>query len=166
MITNTCRESVPGCPEPDPYKHQIDLYWETEDSLARYVNIANAKWRSHEFIHLHEVLLLHRSEKVAAHKAFMITNSGYTGRAKQAAWDEGISLLIVRPQFDTRSRHPTRRPLILEQIQEKPAGKTTPIYRYKVHQKQCGMVTPETREWHHPAVARPMLTQFTRSSEH
>jgi hypothetical protein len=30
----------PGLPE---YKHQIDLYWETEDEIAKYLNIANAK---------------------------------------------------------------------------------------------------------------------------
>ncbi len=45
-IANPRREpELDGC-DPQPYTHQIDLYWETEDGLARYVNIANAKWRS------------------------------------------------------------------------------------------------------------------------
>jgi hypothetical protein len=43
IIANPRREPGPDGIHLEPYKHQIDLYWETEDSLARYVNIANAK---------------------------------------------------------------------------------------------------------------------------
>jgi hypothetical protein len=144
-ITNPCRELEPGHLEPNPYTHQIDLYWETEDSLARYVNIANAKWRGREPVHQHEVLLLQKvREKVAAHKAFMITNSDYTGRAMQVAQDEGISLLIVRPAFDTHSLHPRRRPFIMKRFL-KLAQTASPIYYYEVYQKQCGMVRPKSR---------------------
>jgi hypothetical protein len=74
------------------------LYWETEDALAQYVHIAEAKGRGWERVCQQEVLLLQKvREKVAAHQAFLITNFGDTGRAWQVAQDEGISLLIVRP---------------------------------------------------------------------
>ena len=72
VITNPCRQREPGHWDLDPYKHQIDLYWETEDALAQYVHIAEAKWRGRERVSQHEVLLLQKvREKVAAHKAFV-----------------------------------------------------------------------------------------------
>src|SRR2546430_11448565 len=65
----------PGLPE---YKHQIDLYWEIGDAIAAYLNIANAKWRGTARVEQGEVLLLQQvRQKVAAHKAFMITNVGF-----------------------------------------------------------------------------------------
>jgi hypothetical protein len=93
------------------------------------------------------VLLLQKvREKVAAHQAFLITNSGYTGCALQVARDEGISLLIVRPHFDAGSLHRTRRPLIREQIQH--LAQTTPcLYDYQLFHKDYGMLTPERRAW-------------------
>src|SRR5260370_42648055 len=100
-----------GC-DPQPYTHQIDLYWETEDGLARYVNIANAKWRGRTKGHQHEMLLLQKvREKVGAHKAFLITNSRFTGPAKQVSRDAGVSLLLLRPNiFSPRLHPPTRTP--------------------------------------------------------
>ena len=147
MIPNPCREREPGHWDPDPYKHQIDLYWETEDALAQYSHIAEAKWRGRERVCQQEVLLLQKvREQVAAHQAFLITNSGYTGCALQVAQDEGISLLLVRPQFDTGSLHRTRRPLIQEQLQQ--LAQTTPcLYDYQLFHKAYGMVTPERRAW-------------------
>jgi hypothetical protein len=147
MIANPRREPGPDEISGEPYKHQLDLYWETEDRLARYVNIANAKWRSHECVHQHEVLLLQKvREKVAAHKAYMITNTDFTDRALQVAEDEGISLLIVRPDFDSSGLHPTQRPLIIEEIQ-KLAKRTDHLYQYEMSHKGCGMITPDSRTW-------------------
>ncbi len=146
-IANPRREPEPDGCDPQPYTHQIDLYWETEDGLARYVNIANAKWRGRTKVHQHEMLLLQKvREKVGAHKAFMITNSGFTGRAMQVAADEGISLLVLRPNFDSRSLHLTRRNLILERIQEL-ARKAPPGYAYEVFHKTCGMISPAEQAW-------------------
>ena len=89
----------PGLPT---YKHQIDLYWETEDALAHYLNIANAKWRGRSKVSQPEILLLQQvREKVAAHKAVMITNTGFTSGAIAAAYDGGIGLHLVQPNFDT-----------------------------------------------------------------
>ena len=87
----------PGLPE---YKHQIDLYWETEGELCLYLHIANAKWRGNDKVDQPEVLLLQQvKQKAAAHKALMLTNQGYTAGAIAVAKDEGIALHIVKPNF-------------------------------------------------------------------
>jgi hypothetical protein len=84
------------------YEHQIDLYWETGSEIATYLHIANAKWRASEKIRQSDVeLLQHVRQKVAAHKAFLITNSGFTAGAIAAAKDEGIALHIVRHDFES-----------------------------------------------------------------
>jgi hypothetical protein len=87
----------PGAPE---YNHQIDLYWEIETRGARYIHIANAKWRRPEDkVQLGDVELLQQiRNKVAAHKAFLITNTGYRDGALAAAIDNGIGLYIVQPR--------------------------------------------------------------------
>ncbi len=88
----------PGLPQ---YKHQIDLYWETEDEISKYLNIANAKWRGPAKVDQPEILLLQQvKQKVGAHKAIMITNTGFTSGAEAAARDDGIGMHIVVPAFD------------------------------------------------------------------
>jgi len=85
------------------YAHQIDLYWVSNDPIADYINIANAKWRSSDTdkVDQPDVLLLSKiREKVAAHKAVMITSTSFTSGARAAAEDEGIGLYIVQPRFD------------------------------------------------------------------
>jgi hypothetical protein len=152
-IANPRREPQPHVCDRQPYRHQIDLYWETTDGLARYVNIANAKWRARMKVCQQEVLLLQKvREKVGAHKAFMITNSGFSSQALQVAADEGIGLLIVRPTFDKQGLHPTRRRVILEEIQEL-AKQTTSIYAYEVVHKTCGMISPVSQAWLKPSLA-------------
>jgi hypothetical protein len=91
----------PSRPDLTPYSHQIDLYWETNTDLAVYVNIANAKWRSTAKIKQGEMLQLQKvREAVSAHKAFMITNVGFTRGARSVAEDYGIGLHVVNPAFD------------------------------------------------------------------
>ena len=89
----------PGLPK---YKHQIDLYWETGNPMALYLNIANSKWRGGAArVDQPDVLLLQQvRQQVAAHKALMITNTGFTRGAVAAAKDHGIALHVVQPQFD------------------------------------------------------------------
>ena len=83
------------------YKHQIDLYWEDGNELTKSTYIANAKWRSSSKVEQGEILLLQKvKEKVAANKAVMITNSGFTEGAAAAAKDDGIALHIVCPDFE------------------------------------------------------------------
>jgi hypothetical protein len=80
------RIAAPGREGPAGYELQVDLYWEAEDQLARYVNVANAKWRRRSSVGQEDVLLLQKvKEKVGAHKAFLITNSGFTRGAVNAA---------------------------------------------------------------------------------
>ena len=102
----------------EPYRHQIDLYWETVDNIARYVNIANAKWRTREKVKQADVLLLQQVRlRVGAHKAVMITNTDFTPGALMAAMDEGISLFIVGPDFNTK-KMPESRELARAHIQK------------------------------------------------
>ena len=83
----------PTRPELPVYKHQIDLYWETESELGKYLHIANAKWRGNDKVDQPEVLLLQQvKQKVAAHKALILTTQGYTAGAVAAAKDEGITV--------------------------------------------------------------------------
>lgn len=91
----------PRRPDSPEYRHQIDLRWEDGNELTENKYIANAKWRSSVKIEQGDVLLLQKvKEKVAANKAVMITNIGFTEGAEAAAKDEGIALHIVRPDFD------------------------------------------------------------------
>jgi len=88
----------PGLPQ---YKHQIDLYWETESNLGLYLHIANAKWRGSDKVDQAEALLLQQvKQKVGAHKAMILTNLGFTAGAIAVAQDEGIALHIVKPNFE------------------------------------------------------------------
>ena len=91
-IPNPKRPDLPG------YNHQIDLYWEDGNELTQYLNIANAKWRSSSKVDQSEVLLLQQvKDDLAAHKAMMITNIGFTEGAKAVAKNKEIALHIVSP---------------------------------------------------------------------
>ena len=95
--------NVPHPMRPDlpEFSHQIDLWWETGDENAVYVHIANAKWRSSRKVDQDDVLLLKGvRQDVAAHKALMITNVGFTSGARAAALDAGIGLHTVAASFD------------------------------------------------------------------
>jgi len=125
----------PGLPA---YKHQIDLYWEMADSVALYLNIANAKWRSSDSdkVDQPDVLLLQQvRQKVAANKAFMLTSTGFTTGAKAAAQDEGIALHIVRPEFDYAVLPLKDVRAIQTRIQEIAANAPGPIYSHQVEHK-------------------------------
>jgi hypothetical protein len=117
------------------HSHQIDLYWETWDFLTCALNIANAKWRGNNKVSKAEVLLLQQvRQKVGAHKAIMITNSHFSGGAAQAAKDDGIGLLIVRPEFDYSRLARTGPAQIRSQIQEV-AKKGEPLYSWQIERK-------------------------------
>jgi hypothetical protein len=115
------------------YKHQIDLYWETEDGVSRYLNIANAKWRRAAKVDQPAVLLLQQvKQEVSAHKAIMFTNSGFTSGAKAAAQDKGIALYVVQPAFDASVLHAKDRGLIQQKIQELAASSSEPLVHHEV----------------------------------
>lgn len=112
-IPNPKRKDLPQ------YHHQIDLYWETNNDLCQYLNIANAKWRGSAKVEQSEVLLLQQVKMdVDAHKAMMITSSEFTSGAEAVAKDKGIALHIVKPTFDTTILSVDDRFLIQEKIQE------------------------------------------------
>ena len=134
QILNPLRLGPSGFGVAETYVHQIDLYWETEDGLAKYVNIANAKWRTSTKVHQADVLLLQQVRvKMGAHKAIMITNTGFTDVAVRVAKDEGIGLYIVKPQFEA-AKMPEDRSLALEHIRQL----ATPAYKECVVWKAAG----------------------------
>ena len=109
----------PARPNFPSYRHQIDLYWDIETEAARYLHIANAKFRAPPLlIDQRDVLLLQQVKtKVAAHKAVLITNVGFSEGALAAALDEGIALYLLRPTLDQRQLHPADPVLIQSQLQ-------------------------------------------------
>jgi len=120
-----------GRPE---YKHQIDLYWETEDEIAKYLNIANAKWRGHEKVDQPDVLLLQQvKQKVGAHKAILITNVGFTSGAEAAAQDDGIGLHIVVPAFDYSRLPKSNRKEIQHRLSQMPSQLASVVYSHAAY---------------------------------
>jgi len=117
------------------YKHQIDFYWECEDELNLYLNIANSKWRSSTKVKQGEVLLLQQvKQDISAHKAMMITNIDFTSGAISVAQNKGISLHIVRPNFDYTSLSETNSGKIKNEIQDIANSSNENIYDFiEVH---------------------------------
>jgi hypothetical protein len=150
-IPNPKREDLPQ------YKHQIDLYWEIEDGMALYLNIANAKWRGSSKLEQGDVLKLQQvKQKVAAHKAVMITNSEFTSGAIAAAKDDGIALHIVRPDFDYSELAPIKANLIQQQIQTLAASAGKPLYFHEVVHKGFDLADAQNRPL--PTTPAPIAT--------
>lgn len=147
------------------YEHQIDLFWKTEDRIATYFNIANAKWRSNSKVDQPDVLLLQIvREKVSAHKAVMITNSGFTAGAVAAAKDDGIALHVVEPCFDYSSLDPKNPTIIQGQLQSLAQDISKPMYSNQaVHRAYplAGTETAITAPTTHTGVS-PTLAYQTR----
>jgi len=123
----------PGLPK---YKHEIDLYWETESELIKYLHIANAKWRSNNKVKKGEVeLLQYIKQQVAAHKALMLTTQGFTAGAVAVAKHEGIALHIVKPNFDFSVLPLQDRNTIQAKLQEVAAQSNQPVFQHEVIHK-------------------------------
>lgn len=126
-IPNPKRKDLPQ------YSHQIDLYWETDNAVCLYLNIANAKWRNNEKVKQGDVLLIQQvKQDLSAHKAIMITNTGFTSGAVAAARDKGIALHIVQPTIDTSVLEKKNRTLIQSKIQELTSSLSQPIFKHNV----------------------------------
>jgi hypothetical protein len=126
----------PGLPE---YKHQIDLFWETGDAIAVYLNIANAKWRGTARVEQGEVLLLQQvRQQVAAHKAFIITNVGFTAGAIAVAKDHGIALHIVAPTFDITGFPRGDRAAIQRDLLDKASQTASALYSHHIEHRGMG----------------------------
>lgn len=132
-IPNAKRPGLPG------HKHQIDLCWESSDSIAVYLNIADAKWRGTAKVDLGEILLLQQvRQQVAAHKAFMITNVGFTAGAIAAAKDHGIALHVVAPTFDTSGLPRSDRRAIQEALRDRASQLVGSLYSHHVEHRSLG----------------------------
>jgi len=132
----------PGLPE---YRHQIDLYWESGDDIALYLNIANAKWRASEKVQQGEVLLLQQvRQKVGAHKAFMLTNVGFTSGAMAAARDDGIALHTVVPTFDFAALPRSDRRAIQASLNAIATETQAPIFSHRVEHRGMDFTGIET----------------------
>ncbi len=170
--------SIPNAQRPNlpVYAHQIDLYWETGDEIAQYLNIANAKWRAADKIEQGEVMLLGKvREKVAAHKAFMISSVGFTAGAVASAKDEGIALHVLTPTFESTTLPRGDRTAIRDALQDLARSSSRPIYDYVI---ECrGLDFAPTSAPAHPSpaalphpqmqtrVAPPATTRMVRGPE-
>ena len=133
-VIQSCRVSSATHPNLSEYKNQIDLYWEDENELTRYVNIADAKWRRSDKVPIGKVRELQQVKvDINAHKAMMITNIGFTRDAKNFAENKGIALHIVHPTFDYTTLHLKNRETIQIQLQEPFTGNKPPYTHEVVH---------------------------------
>jgi hypothetical protein len=88
-----------------PFRHTVDLCWETENSLSRYVHIGRVLWQDRADVAAEEVLLLQQiKEKLGAHKALFFTNTGFSRQAVLAADEAGIGLLLIKPTSAVAAR--------------------------------------------------------------
>ena len=141
LVPNPLRRGLPQ------YKHQIDLYWETGDEVAAYLNIANAKWRGSDKVDQSDVMLLQQvRHDVMAHKALMLTNTDFTAGARAVAQDKGIGLNIVRPEFDYSSLPVGDASAIQDSIQAAARASARPIFVHQIEHKafEFGEAPPAT----------------------
>lgn len=149
---------IPNPKRPDlpQYDHQIDLYWETGDAIAAYLNIANAKWRGTSKVDQGDVLLLQQvRQQVAAHKAIMITNVGFTAGAIAAAKDHRIALHVVTPTFDVAALPRGNRIAIAEKLHDISSQTASPLYSHRVEHRalESGDAPTNPRPIARPATA-------------
>lgn len=129
------RIANPRRPNLPQYAHQIDLCWETGGELAVYFNIANTKWRGTDRVDQADVLLLQQVRlEVAAHKAFMITNVGFTRGASAAAQHHGIALHVLQPHLDGAAL-PTDRAEFQDALRRMSASGTGSLYTIRVEHR-------------------------------
>jgi hypothetical protein len=146
----------PSLPDRPEYDHQIDLYWEEELELTKYVNIVNAKWRGTRKVEQGEVLLLKKvAENVKAHKAVMITNSGFTEGARAVVESEGAALHVVRPQFNYASLERKDRALIRTQIQALAGVPGGTMYTHEIEFKAFDLAERRNEPPRAPALGHP-----------
>lgn len=126
-IPNPRRPNLPA------YQHQIDHYWETGNHAALYLNIANAKWRGSDKVDQPEILLLAKvRQDVGAHKAFMITSTGFTEGAIAAAKHEGIALHLLNPAFDVSALPSQDASAMQGRLSELAATSEKPMYLHEI----------------------------------
>ena len=118
---------------PGNIRHQIDLYWTSNDGVCDFLCFANAKFLKRN-IELGDIMtLLGVQRDIHAHKAMIITNTGYSAAARLQAQEKGIALLIVRPSLtlDVASLPKRSAPTVAQAI-EKISTRVPPVYDLNV----------------------------------
>ena len=142
-------------------RQEVDLYWESEDRLARFRNIASLAWRERAKVNETEVLLLGRArERVGAHKALFFANTGFTRRALRVADDEGIGLVLLQTRIRWRSLRETKPRLLFEELARRDARRRA--YSFRVVKK--GRPTLLTAKQAHAAYYRRRHRKLIRDA--
>ena len=84
------------------------------------------------------LLLQQVKQKVAAHKAFLITSVGFTAGAIAAAKDDGIALHIVTPNCDDSELPRGDRMAIQRSLRERASEAPGMLYAHHVEHRGLG----------------------------
>lgn len=153
-------------PENPDIKHQIDLYWETGNEVTKYINIANAKWRSEDKVDQGEMLLLKEvKQQLNAHKAVMMTNIGFTSGAIAVAKNAEISLHVVQPTFDYSKLEGKDAKAIQSQIQAIVASQKEPVYSFRVEHRALDTKPQSKPPIHQSSKPQPYQTRILTGRE-
>lgn len=98
--------------------HQIDLYWIQESSLSRTIYIADAKIRRDKIDQQNVLLFDKVKQTIAAHRAMLITDVGFTSGAVNSAVECGMGLHILTPTFDPSKLPAKDRSAMREMLQD------------------------------------------------
>ena len=119
----------PGEPE-DTY--QVDLRWEAETPMGKYLTIAEAKWRMGHKVDRDDVLLLEQFRVGSgAHKAILLSNAEFTSGAVETARRLGIAVHQLAPSFSAEAMPQKDRPEIQRWLRER-ARSGRPLYTHDV----------------------------------
>ena len=139
-------------------RHQIDLYWTSSDGICEFLCIANAKFQKTNVTLSHIMTLLGVQRDVQAHKAVMITNTGYSSTALLQAREKGIALLIVRPNPDFNfSVFPGKNAPIIGAEMERLSRGVGDLYNFDVVHRAFDLRRHQTRPAAPPMPPSPCL---------
>ena len=131
---------IPSPTHPDlvNYENQIDLYWESGNEVALYLNIADAKWRGSDNVSkmMAGNLQFVMNDISNINKAILITNTDFDDGVIGIADKYGMGLYIVLPDFDLAILDPglTDRKIIQTRLLEL-VDNDKPIYDYKIERR-------------------------------
>ena len=146
------RMPAPARPGEKARVRQVDLCWETETQVGRYLTIADAKYRARFKIDQDAVVTLQRvKEDVGAQKAMIIASTEFTRGAIETAKHFGIALHILRPMAKFNGLHRSDREIMQQRLAELAKASRAPLYRHTVVCKAFERTTAPP----HPRSPRP-----------
>jgi len=119
-------------------KHQVDLYWEASDGVCTYKVLANAKWRNQTVTLPEMMALIGVWRDIGAHKAMLITNTGFDIGVVEQAKEKGIALLVVRPTIDLREMVAGKIAAVVAEVEKLAAERPEPLFSVEVVRKGIG----------------------------